>query len=155
MEQENMWKYTKPDTMKFNEYKNKDNTYPWECIDNCYNEKQNYNNYTGQHIPIQNMGSKIYAYVYQSTLMSLGKFMPNMTQMPKAISKDKFNIIVNDCMCTLTKDEKKIKDMMKSRSSGYDENDRVFCPYCGGMLKSIVEVALITSLMQGGCAFCF
>lgn len=127
----------------------KGNTYPWECVDTCNNMKP-YNS----GVPIQNMGSKIYAVVYEKVLISINKVMPNMSQMPKSITKDNFNMIVNDCMCSLTKDEKEIKELMKSRCRRHIEEDRAFCPYCDGMLKSVVEIALITSLINGGCLFC-
>lgn len=148
MEQEYLIRHMTPDEMQ-----HKENTYPWECIDTCKNMKQDYNTYGN--IPVQNMGSKIYAVVYRSVLVSINKVMPNMSQMPKAISKDNFNMIVNDCMCSLTKDEKKLKELMKSRCKDFTEYDRAFCPYCDGMLKSVVEIALITSLINGGCLFCF
>jgi len=166
MEQEYLLKHMMPDKMKYDEYKQKDNTYPWECIDTCKNMnnmmhmhnmhmKPDYHMHSEQHIPIQNMGSKVYAFVYEKVLISLNKFMPDMTKMPKAISKDNFNMIVNDCMTTLTKDEKLLKDMLKSRCVDCIEQDRAFCPFCSGMLKSVVEIALITSLINGGCAFCY
>lgn len=169
MEQEYLLRPMMPDKMKYNEFKPKANTYPWECIDTCKNMNHNmnimhihnmnmkpdYHMYNEQHIPIQNMGSKIYAYVYEKVLISLNKFMPNMSQMPKAISKDNFNMIINDCMTILTKEEKQLKEMLKSRCQDCIEQDRVFCPFCSGMLKSVVEIALITSLINGGCAFCY
>lgn len=159
MEQEYLLKaHMSPEKMKYDEYSFSKNTYPWECMDGCNNMKYENMNYKAQYMPIEHMSSSLYVYIYQTVLMSLNKHLPNKSEMPKAISKDNFKIIVNDSMCSLTKNEKQIKDMMKSRCiSEFDETDntRIFCPYCNGMLKSVVEIALITSLLNGGCAFCF
>ena len=136
----------------------KDNTYPWKCADGCqpmHMHMMDMNKHIDMHkkmMPVQSMGSPLYAMIYQVTLVSLNKHMTG--QMPKAISVDEFNVIVNDSMCELTKKEKDFKEMIKSRCTEY-EDSRVFCPYCNGMLKSVVEVALITSLINGGCMFCF
>jgi len=163
MEQEYLLKHMMQEKMKYDECKPKNSTYPWECTDTCHNMNHNmnmhmkpdYHMHGEQHMPIQNMGSKVYAYVYEKVLISVNKFMPNISVMPKAISKDKFNMILNDCMSNLTKEEKYLKEMLKSRCVEHVEGDRAFCPFCNGMLKSVVEVALITSLINGGCAFCF
>ena len=134
----------------------KDNTYPWKCTNMCKPMPCNMNKQMDmgmgkEIIPVQSMGSPIYGIIYQVTLINLNKHMYG--QMPKSISKDEFNVIVNDSMCELTKKEKEFKEILKSRCTENDEI-RLFCPYCNGMLKSVVEVALITSLMNGGCMFC-
>lgn len=130
------------------------NTYPWECAKQCEQSDDVNNMITQkQYMPIQSMSSKIYTYIYQIVVVNKEKHMPGGS-MPKAICKDEFNSIVNDCMCELTKDEKKYKEMIKSRCTR-EEESRAFCENCNGLLKSVIEVALITSLLNGGCAFCY
>lgn len=121
------------------------NTYPWKCVSTCGKEKQ--------YMPIQSMGSEIYGYIFKITLVHLSHHMTD--KMPKAICKDEFNEIVNECMCELTEHEKEFKNMLKNRCTEYEEELRGFCSNCNGLLKSVVEVALITSLMNGGCIFCY
>ena len=169
MEQDNLLRYMMQEKMEYDKCKSKNNTYPWECVDTCKDMKSNNcimnmemkqenNYYEHKHhhqVPIQHMGPQVYAYVYEKVLISVNKYMLSTKEMPKAISKDDFNMMLNDCMCTITKEEDNIKSMLKSRCVEGVGEDRVFCPYCGGLLKSVAQIALISSLINKGCAFCF
>lgn len=108
-----------------------------------------------KYIPLQTLGPELYTYIYGIVVVNVNKHMPKEKPMPKCIAKEEFNLIVNDCMCELTKQEKRYKELLKSRATGYEEESRAFCENCNGLLKSVVEVALITSLVTGGCAFCY
>lgn len=108
-----------------------------------------------KYMPIQTLGPQLYTYIYNIVVVNVNKHIPKETPMPNHIAKDEFNLIVNDCMCELTKNEKKYKEMLKSRATEYAEDTRAFCENCNGLLKSVVEVALITSLINGGCTYCY
>lgn len=131
-----------------NNKKNIVNTCP---IKYCQTENMDNKKY----IPLQNIGPQLYTYIYNIVVVNVNKHIPSGTPMPKCIAKDEFNVIVNDCMCELTKHEKRYKELLHSRVTDYEEETRAFCQNCNGLLKSVVEVALITSLINGGCAFCY
>lgn len=109
---------------------------------------------TGKYMPIQSLGPEIYTFIYKVVVINLNNHIKE-NGMPKCIAKDEFNLIVNDCMCDLTKKEKSYKEMLKSRSTEPEDDSRAFCNNCNGLLKSVVEIALITSLLNGGCMFCY
>ena len=108
----------------------------------------------GKYMPIQSLGPDIYTFIYKVVEINLNKHI-KQNNMPKCIAKYEFNWIVNDCMCDLTRQEKSYKEMLKSRSTGIDDDSRAFCNNCNGLLKSVIEIALITSLLNGGCMFCY
>lgn len=118
-----------------------------------YNKTENMD--SKKYMPLQSLGPQLYTYIYNIVVVNVNKHIPSGASMPKCIAKDEFNVIVNDCMCELTKYEKRYKELLKSRTTGYEEETRAFCQNCNGLLKSVVEVALITSLLNGGCAFCY
>lgn len=126
----------------------KQNTYPVK-----YNETENMS--SKKYIPLQTLGPEIYTHIYNIVVVNVNNHMSKEKTMPKCIAREEFNSIVNDCMCELTKHEKRYKELLRSRATGYEEESRAFCENCNGLLKSVVEVALITSLVTGGCAYCY
>lgn len=108
-----------------------------------------------KYIPLQTLGPELYTYIYNIVVVNVNKHIAKEKPMPKSIAKEEYNLIVNDCMCELTKNEKKYKELLKARATGYAEDTRAFCENCNGLLKSVIEVALITSLLNGGCAYCY
>lgn len=122
-------------------------TYPVKCNNTCAMDKK-------QYMPIQSLGPEIYTFIYKVVVVNLNNHIKD-NNMPKCIARDEFNLIVNDCMCDLTKQEKRYKEMLKSRATKPDDDTRAFCSNCNGLLKSVVEIALITSLLNGGCVFCY
>ncbi len=118
-----------------------------------YNKTENMN--SKKYMPLQSLGPQLYTYIYNIVVVNVNKHIASGTVMQKCIAKEEFNVIVNECMCELTKHEKSYKELLNSRATGYEEETRAFCQNCNGLLKSVVEVALITSLLNGGCAFCY
>ena len=107
--------------------------------------------------PLENMYTKAYKalIVYVRKIMQK-IMMDNMGMMPKAISKEKFNMYLNDLVSTVLKDEAKIKKLYMDLVDDEKTNDdREFCPFCSGMLKDTLSILLITELLRSGCVNCY
>lgn len=106
--------------------------------------------------PIDNLETEMHKFILTKIDFEIGNFVTiNMGQMPEAIGKDKYMTMVNNIMAELTKDEGKIKEMLRSRCTEEVEESRGFCPFCSGMLKTTVELILLSQLVRNGCMFCY
>ena len=108
--------------------------------------------------PLENMCGKTYKVLIVHVHKAMHKIMmENMGVMPKAISKEKFNKEMNEMICEVMKNEDEIKKIVViDRSETEEENtDRVFCPFCNGLLRDTLGILFVTQLLRGGCTFCY
>ena len=106
--------------------------------------------------PIDNLETDMHKFILTKIDFEIGNFVTiNMGQMPEAIGKDKYMSMVNNIMAELTKEEGKMKEMLRSRCTEEVEETRGFCPFCSGMLKTTVELILLSQLARNGCMFCY
>lgn len=106
--------------------------------------------------PIDNLETDMHKFILTKIDFEIGNFVTiNMGQMPEAIGKEKYMAMVNNIMAELTKDEGKIREMLRSRCTEEVEESRGFCPFCSGMLKTTVELMLLSQLVRRGCIFCY
>lgn len=131
------------------------------CPMNSYfmgNEPAVYNANAGfnkQLMPLNNMTSELHMYIHTKVVVCMNRLATkNMGKLPVAISVDEFKNILNEILADLTKEEEKIMMMLQSRCSKVEET-RGRCMYCHGMLKTMVEVMLISSLLSNGCMYCY
>lgn len=109
--------------------------------------------------PLENMCGKTYKVLIVHVHKTMHKMMmENMGVMPKAISKDKFNKEMNDMICEVMKREDEIKKIVvidRSETEDGESTDRVFCPFCNGLLRDTLSILFVTELLRGGCTFCY
>ncbi|MBQ8044219.1 MAG: hypothetical protein IJ272_08790 [Clostridia bacterium] len=109
--------------------------------------------------PVENMCGKTYKVLIVHVHKTMHKMMmENMGVMPKAISKDKFNKEMNDMICEVMKREDEIKKLVvidRSETEEGESTDRVFCPFCNGLLRDTLSILFVTELLRGGCTFCY
>ena len=108
--------------------------------------------------PLENMCGKTYNVLIVHVHKTMHKIMmENMGVMPKAISKEKFKKEMNDMICEVMKKEDEIKKLVViDRSETEEENaDRVFCPFCNGLLRDTLSILFVTELLRGGCTSCY
>lgn len=126
--------------------------YPMQYMGNMNHMHQNME-------PLENMCGKTYNILIVHVHKAMHKIMmENMGTMPKAISKDKFNKEMNDMICEVMKNEDEIKKIVvidRVETEEEEGTDRVFCPYCNGLLRDTLGILFVTELLKGGCTSCY
>lgn len=109
--------------------------------------------------PVENMCGKTYKVLIVHVHKTMHKMMmENMGVMPKAISKDKFNKEMNDMICEVMKREDEIKKLVvidRVETEEGENETRVFCPFCNGLLRDTLSILFVTELLKGGCVSCY
>lgn len=130
----------------------------------CYNHMNTYDKsrgdmYNMQYMePLENLCGKTHKIFMGCINKSMQKIiMENMGMMPKAISKEKFNKEMNDMLCEIMKNEKEIKKLVvvERTEDTNEEESRVFCPFCHGILRDTLGILFITELLRNGCVSCY
>lgn len=128
-------------------------------MNNCCRGDMYMNPYQMQKMePLESMCGKSYRVFIVYVRKTVQKIvMDNMGMMPKSISKEHFNKYMNDMICEVMKQEDEIKKLVivdRNETDEEESTDRVFCPFCHGMLRDTLALLLVTELIRGGCTSC-